>query len=234
MMRNANQKCNAFQSLIGIYLHSCNTPDIIMQLLSSLGIAISGTTVDDAVTHLSENAEAGMKEAGATHLVSFADDNLDADLKHTTPTLEKPEDTLIHITTGTMIPLQHVTTADLECTQELYKLAEERLSSQIPDASRVQLPDLLRIHPEAEDLVDLDNNSDNTFRAWVFRRDLLEHGPDYFHQFRSQLGKPVVVDAIPISKMKQIPNRALDINPSTVSNSGRAFEEFFIQAGIFE
>jgi hypothetical protein len=41
-------------------------------------------------------------------MASYAYDNLDIDLKHSVPTIEKGQETLIHLTTGTMLPLHDV------------------------------------------------------------------------------------------------------------------------------
>ncbi|KAF9489358.1 hypothetical protein BDN71DRAFT_1401771, partial [Pleurotus eryngii] len=112
MMKSSNQQCNSFQSVVGIFLHSANTPETIIEFLSSLGISISTTMIKQVVSSLSKKAEDSMKALGKTVQALFAYDNLDIDLKQSVPTIENSDETIVHLTTGTMLPLHHTTTLD--------------------------------------------------------------------------------------------------------------------------
>ncbi|KAG2031178.1 hypothetical protein BDR03DRAFT_827070, partial [Suillus americanus] len=59
---------------------------------------------------------------GQTLLVVYAYDNFDINLKSTIPTAEKSTNTLKHLTSGLLFPLQHgVTRDDLKCSYELWR-----------------------------------------------------------------------------------------------------------------
>jgi len=94
------QRCNALQSMFGIFLHAAKASDAVVELLSRIGLSISRAATDDAVSS----------------------DNFDVEVKHLVPTVEKPQDALLHLTSGTLIRLEHgVTTQDLCCSEELWK-----------------------------------------------------------------------------------------------------------------
>ncbi|KDQ27260.1 hypothetical protein PLEOSDRAFT_1024528, partial [Pleurotus ostreatus PC15] len=105
MLQSTNQYCNALQSMMGIFLHSCNAPKDIIEVLARIGVSISTTSINDAITNLSKESSTALRRLGKTLTTSFAYDNVDIELKHTVPTLEKPHETLVHLTSGTFIPL---------------------------------------------------------------------------------------------------------------------------------
>ncbi|KAF4607335.1 hypothetical protein EYR38_001396 [Pleurotus pulmonarius] len=93
MLQTTNQYCNALQSVMGIFLHSCNTPEDIIEVPARIGVSISTTSINDAVTSLSKESSTSLRRLGKTLTTSFAYDNVDIELKHTVPTLEKPHKT---------------------------------------------------------------------------------------------------------------------------------------------
>ncbi|KAF8900876.1 hypothetical protein CPB84DRAFT_1680201, partial [Gymnopilus junonius] len=103
MLQSTNRHCNALQSIIGIFLHSCNTPETVCELLAHIGLSVSTTSINDTVKSLSKQAGNVMQKLGRTFLTLYAYDNLDIDLKHSVALVERPQDTLIHLTTGTML-----------------------------------------------------------------------------------------------------------------------------------
>ncbi|KAF8154509.1 hypothetical protein B0H34DRAFT_626989, partial [Crassisporium funariophilum] len=54
MMQCTNQKCNVLQSVVGIFLYSCNAAETITKLLAHIGLSIAAHTVNSAVTNLSK------------------------------------------------------------------------------------------------------------------------------------------------------------------------------------
>jgi len=119
MMQSSNQHCNTLQSILGIFLHCWNAPEAVRECLTHMGISISVSAINSAVTNLSKQSKAEMWHLGESFLTSYAYDNLDINLKHSIPTIEKLQDTLIHLTSGTMLPLNHrVTLEDLNCSEE--------------------------------------------------------------------------------------------------------------------
>ena len=123
MLQSSNQNCNALQSIIGIFLQSCNTPETVREFLAHTGLSISTSSINNAITSLSKEAGAKIQELGKSLLTSYAYHNLDIDLKHSVPTLEKLGETLIHLTSGTMLPLHEVALDDLNCSDKLWAMS---------------------------------------------------------------------------------------------------------------
>jgi len=80
-MQSSNQRCNALQSMFGVFLHASNTPATVRELLSRIGVSVSPNAINEALSNLSKEAEAEIRRLGHTHLASYAYDNLDIDLK---------------------------------------------------------------------------------------------------------------------------------------------------------
>jgi len=229
-MQSSNQNCNTFQSVVGIFLHSCNTPETAIDLLSRLGVSVSSKTISNATHSLSREAERGMKKLGHTLLAGYVYDNLDIDFKRSVSTVEKPQDTLVHLTTGTMLPLHHINLDDLDCADKLWKISP--LNPEFKRSNLTPIPDngLYNIHPEESHASGLTRRQ--RFNAWKFRYDLVNFGPEYFRRFSKKLGRPEEVEVIPRTKSAQVPLRALDISPSSPLGNADALKAFFRQAGI--
>lgn len=231
MLQTTNQYCNALQSVMGIFLHSCNTPEDIIEVLARIGVSISTTSINDAVTSLSKESSTSLRRLGKTLTTSFAYDNVDIELKHTVPTLEKPHETLVHLTSGTLIPLDHgVTREDLNCAQELWEKSTMN-AERIGVEPLVSEDELLRLYSESPGH-DSGLLRQGRFNAWVFRRDLVRHGPQFFRRYLKNLEKPEVVEPIPIVKSVQVPARMMDISPSTPQGNGDALADLFRQANV--
>ncbi|KAF7964918.1 hypothetical protein HWV62_1641 [Athelia sp. TMB] len=184
------------------------------------------------VQSLSKESSTEMVKLGRTLLASYAYDNVDIDLKHATPTGDALEDTLVHLTSGTMIRLDHgVTPNMLACSEFLWRKCKHN-----PDALPEDIPrgtsylDLLDIYPEDEHVSGLTRRQ--RFGAWAFLRDLIAHGPPYFQQFRRRLAYPETMDAIPVKRSRQVPCRMMNINPSTTINNVSVLEDLFRQGGV--
>ncbi|GLB39303.1 hypothetical protein LshimejAT787_0604650 [Lyophyllum shimeji] len=230
MLQSTNHKCNALQSIIGVFLQSCNTPETVREFLAHAGLSVSTTSINNAVNNLSKEAKAKMRELGQTFLASYAYDNLDIDLKHSVPTIEKSQDTLIHLTSGTMLPLYEVLPGDLDCSDEMW--ARSHLNPDIPRnvVPKVEPEDIAGLHREQEHPSGL--LRDERFNAWKFLYDLLHYGPESIRKHKQNLGDPEVVDGIPLKKTSQVPNRALDVAPSTPAQNADALDALFSQGGI--
>lgn len=85
-----------------------------------MGISISMTAILSAIKSLSNKARRSLCESGQTLLTAYAYDNFDINLKTSMPVSENPFETLKHLTSGLMIPLNHgVAHEDLRCSNEL-------------------------------------------------------------------------------------------------------------------
>ena len=230
MMHSTNQQCNSLQSIIGVFLHMCNTPDAVLELLVHLGVSISLSTISRAVSNLSKESSSDICKLGRTLLTLYAYDNLDVDLKHLVPTVKNPLNTLIHLTTGSMLLVIHdITLDDLDCTEFLWKRYQHNFHALPQDIPNIPFEKLFEIHPE-------DTTSGllwrKRFNAWKCASDLIEFRPPYFHKFRRSLGDPEVVDTIPVVKTSQTPLWTLDISPSSPGTNASTLEMFFLQSGI--
>ncbi|KZP09644.1 hypothetical protein FIBSPDRAFT_687416, partial [Athelia psychrophila] len=81
------------------------TPKTVVELLSQLGVSLTTSSINSMVKNLSKELVMEMKMLGCTLLVSYVYDNVNINLKHATPTGDALQGTLIHLTSGTMIPL---------------------------------------------------------------------------------------------------------------------------------
>ncbi|KAK7692967.1 hypothetical protein QCA50_004608 [Cerrena zonata] len=226
LMQSTNQHCNALQCIVGLFLHTCHVPQAAINLLARMGCSISMSSINNAVTSLSKESAAVIEKIGQSLLTSFVYDNIDPDIRRLVPTIENPHNTLIHLTAGMVVPLQHgVTREDLNCSQELWEKQRNMSSATIDlDKLRTIQADNVK-HPSG--LL-----RRQRFNAWVILYTLVHHGPVQFHQYRRKLGKPEVIEQIPIAKSRHVPVRTMDINPSTVGANADVLEDMFRQAGI--
>jgi hypothetical protein len=232
MMQATNRSCNTLQSAMGVFLHSCGTPETVRELMAHMGLSLSTTSINDAIKNLSKDAATEIRRVGCQFTACYAYDNLDIDLKHSVPTLEQSEDTLIHLTTGTLFPLRGITQEELMCSKELWEQSSFNLTPTVT-VPRPSLDDLFEIHPEPMDPDQLlGHTRRDRFNSWKFLSDLIHHGPEYFRRFKQNLKHPETVDAIPVTKTQQLPLRCLDVKPSTAAENAEALNAFFSQTGV--
>ncbi|KAJ3576949.1 hypothetical protein NP233_g91 [Leucocoprinus birnbaumii] len=123
-MQSTNQKCNSLQAMVGLFLQAAGAPETVVELLAHLGLSISTTSINGAVTSLFQKVDEQIREAGATMTTMYGWDNLDFMLKHATPTVENThESNLCHLTSCTAQPLHHgVTPEDLDCGDQVREI----------------------------------------------------------------------------------------------------------------
>ncbi|THU91011.1 hypothetical protein K435DRAFT_604405, partial [Dendrothele bispora CBS 962.96] len=119
IVQSTNQCCNALQSLVGLYLHVCNSANAVVELLAHIGVSISSLAIDDAISSLSKESLKRIRELALTLLVAYAYDNVDIDLKQAL-TIKNALASLIHMTSGTLIEFGHsITLQDLDCADQI-------------------------------------------------------------------------------------------------------------------
>lgn len=122
MMQSTNVKCNALESVFGIFLHASNSPYKVIETLAHMGISISSDAIENAVHSLSRQTRQTLRAMGETLLVGYAYDNFDINFPGIVPVVEKSTDTLTHLTSAGLIFLEHGVEADhLRCSEELWK-----------------------------------------------------------------------------------------------------------------
>ncbi|KAI6120802.1 hypothetical protein EV401DRAFT_2070333 [Pisolithus croceorrhizus] len=233
LMNGWNQKSNALQSLLGLFLQSAHTPYKVIDTLAHLGISVSADTINMAVQSLSKESHNSLQRLGRSLLASYAYDNFDVDLKTHTPTVEKSNDSLKHLTSGLLFLLVHgVTLNDLKCSEELWRKSALNLQADEPySLPKLVWWDLLKLHPEWMDPNSKLSHHDQ-FNAWAFLVDLCTNGPEYFHQFKSMIQDLHPMEQIPTVKTPIYAARAMDINNSTVSGNIQAVTELLAQGGL--
>jgi hypothetical protein len=188
MMHSSNSRCNAFQSAVGVFLQSCNAPETLRELLAHMGVSVATTTINSAIRSLSKQANVAIRHLGQSLLTSYAYDNLDIDLKHSVPTAEKPQDTLVHLSTMTMLPLHpSVKLESLSYSNELWEKSRYNLNARLQDTPSVTFDQLYSIYPEKPHSSTLTRRQ--RFGAWKYLADLLEFGPTYFRKFKQEFSK---------------------------------------------
>ncbi|KAM6495243.1 hypothetical protein JOM56_009866 [Amanita muscaria] len=235
LMHGANQKANKFASIFGIFLHSCRTPQRVVNALQRMGLCVMQTTIHSAINSLSASTSEKLLALGESGCIAIAYDNFDVDLKISVPVVEKSGDSLRHLTSGLMFVLQHgVKTEDLRCSDYLWQRSEYNplnIGMQMQKKTYYDLLDLLRedkdvdCSMEAEGLSDDDDDKDSRkkFNTWVFLRDLFKH-VDGFEDLRDQLEEPEEIEKIPVAKTEIYPAYAMDVNNSTVNGNIQAIE----------
>jgi hypothetical protein len=198
-----------------------------------MGVSVATTTINSAIASLSKQADTAIRCRGQSLLVSYAYDSLDIDLKHSIPTAEKPQETLAHLSTMTMLPIHpSVKIESLSYSNELWEKCRHNLNAHPQDIPSITFDQLLSIYPEEPHPSTLTRRQ--RFGAWKYLSDLLEFGPPYFRKFKQEFSKqkPEAIREIPLTKTSQTPLRAMDISPSTVPNNAAVLEDMFRQAAI--
>ncbi|KAI6101841.1 hypothetical protein F5141DRAFT_979276, partial [Pisolithus sp. B1] len=104
-MNGWNQKSNALQSLLGLFLQSAHTPYKVIDTLAHLGISVSADMINLAIQSLSKELHNSLQCLGWSLLASYTYDNFNVDLKTHAPTVEKSNNLLKHLTSGLLFPL---------------------------------------------------------------------------------------------------------------------------------
>ena len=179
LKKSINQKANGLPAMLGLLLHSTHTPEKVIETMSRMGLSISVDAIHDAIRSLSAQSCQALRNVGQTLLAAYTYDNFDVSLKTTVLTAEKSVDTLKHLTSGLLFPLQHgVIRNDLKCSYELWQ--KSRLNAQY-NTSRYAMKtwqDIPEAFPDTADQSGLHRH--DRFDSWKFLHDLCYHGPTYF------------------------------------------------------
>ncbi|KAI0741659.1 hypothetical protein C8Q80DRAFT_1123500 [Daedaleopsis nitida] len=233
-LHSQDQHCNAFQSTVGIVLHACNAPEKVAKMLAHMGVSVSLSSIHRAIHSLAEEASYDVCQLGQTLLVSYGYDNLELYLTTDSPTLEKPGDGLIHLTSGALFRLDHgVTLDDLRCSRLLWDCSplNPLASSPIPLDRYATMQFLYNLHREPDYSEDKLSRR-GQFRSWHFVSTLFKHGPSALRRLASAIEDPEEIDPIPVSKLHYLPLHTMDLNEALVSGNIEAIQNMFSQAGV--
>src|ERR1700759_2235804 len=199
MMQSSCQKANTFQSMLGIFLHACRTPEKVIETLAHMGISVSMTTLHDSIKSLSINARRALQELGRTLCTAIAYDNVEIMLKSSVAVVEKSNENLRHLTSGLFFPLMHgVTREHLKHSKLLWDKSPFNPKNADAILEKKTYFDLL---PSMPDLLDESGmTTRDRFVAWLYLRDLCTYGPEHFRKLLPCIGDPEVIEAIPVVK----------------------------------
>ena len=164
-----NQHCNMFASIIGVFLHACNTPTRVIDALWRLNISISSKAINQAIDSLSEEAVENLKTLGASMNHAVVLDNFDLTKKHKIPIVEQSTETMFHLTSGSLIQLEHCTPSDLAHSTYLWERSRYN-DMRTVHLSPFTIIDLFGIHCEQPHTSGL--NRKERFMSWLFMVDL--------------------------------------------------------------
>ncbi|THU79941.1 hypothetical protein K435DRAFT_696742 [Dendrothele bispora CBS 962.96] len=137
LVHSTNQRCNYFQAIFGIFLHSCSVPEKVIKALSHASISVALSTIHNTINSLSVNASHRLKVAVRKLTTMFVYDNFDIKFKAWEPTLEHTS-SFVSATSATAIPLYGVTKENREILRCLAALWEKSPLNPIPAASQTR------------------------------------------------------------------------------------------------
>jgi hypothetical protein len=229
MMRSMNQRSNTLQSLLGMFLQLTHTPQKVIETLERMGILVSVNAIHAVTRSLSAQTHQHLQSLGWSLLASYAYYNFDVDLKTHQHKIENSMESLKHLTSGLIFPLQHnVSKEDLRCSEELWKKSPLNIQAELPP--KKGWLDLLGLHVDTPDSLGLSHH--DRFNSWKFLSDLISYGPPCFSQFCGRLHEPEAIEAIPITKMPIIATSAMDVSNSTVAGNIQSVVDLLKQGGI--
>ncbi|KAG8989616.1 hypothetical protein FRB90_002167, partial [Tulasnella sp. 427] len=237
-MQSSNSRCNALQTVVGLFAHSCNAPERIVEMMAHAGLSVSPQSSRNMLKSMSTESRKKLRLQTSKSPVAIAYDNLDISFKTEQPTVEGGNSHQVHMTTGTYFPLMHgVRPEALRFSQQLWAASEinpERDPSRRPILLGHSA--LMEIQKESA-FPDHDSRSYFSLMAWHVRQILLSDAVSGIKQavkdkLRPLLGEPTARKRIPVEKTIQYPARAMTISVSSNSGNAAAISNLLRQADI--
>ena len=224
-----NKHCNLIPAVTGIFLHSCNAPERVIDAIWRMDASISVHSINLAINSLSKESSKELRRFGQSMLVGYTLDNFDVNFKHSTGTVDQLTSNLVHLTSGLILNVAYASIPALKCSSFLWERSKVNDKRKYP----TRVPDiklLYTLHKETVEAGALNQKED--FARWKFAMDLCTYGPPYFHQFRDKIPPPVCVDSVPLFKTESMPLRSMNYQNSTVDGNISAIEDCLEQTGV--
>ncbi|PSR90830.1 hypothetical protein PHLCEN_2v4799 [Hermanssonia centrifuga] len=203
----------------------------VIDMLARMGLTVSVRSIHRSLDSLIIEAASNIRTIGQTLTAAYCYDNFDVDLKPSVPTVEKSGNTLKHLTSSLVFPLQHGTTAeDLKCSDLLWKK-----SSNNPKAistSRKPWTNLLTLHADTRIKDEHGLTARDRFNAYKFLYDLCHFGPPEFRVYQKDIKPPEILEQIPVVKTPMTPLCATRDNNSEISGNIETIRHILEQAGL--
>ncbi|KAI1783373.1 hypothetical protein LXA43DRAFT_1102606 [Ganoderma leucocontextum] len=165
LLQSRDSHCNALQSVVGVFLHSCNAPEKVVKVLSRMGIFISLSSIHRAVRSLSNRSCQDIQLLGRSLRNTYTFDNFDILLKVLIHTIDNVNGGLVHLTSGTLLSLNHATREDLRCSDFVWNRSElnPHASDPKPFIPHSTMQRIYKLYPEP------DGDEDDLGRSGRFR-----------------------------------------------------------------
>lgn len=108
MAQSSNVNVNAFQVLLGFFTYTSHTSDQMIETLTHADLSISLTSINNTIAALSIETKHKIRALGQILLANNAYNNFDIAFDVKTPTVEHGGSSLVHLTSGTLLQLEHV------------------------------------------------------------------------------------------------------------------------------
>ncbi|KAH8978758.1 hypothetical protein EDB86DRAFT_2815527, partial [Lactarius hatsudake] len=235
ILQSANENCNHLQGIIGMFIHSANVPQCVMEVLAHAGLSISIKSIQWAVKSMSNDSVWKIRKSLCLLKVAMAYDNFDINFKTSELTIAH-HSSFVSTTSATAIPLIGVENLDaLRCSAALWNVDPR---NPLPLASPVSFNefDLLKFHlmgtydhciPKKE----LTPRCE-AFTWHVLVHEILTNHGQYFGHFSKQLGAPESILKILLSMTKQIPMKSMKIKQLSVDGNIEVMENLLRQGGL--
>jgi len=212
--------------MIGLFCHSTNTPELLIEMLAHAGFSISTNSIHNMIGSLSNKSAEKVWSLAQSLTASFAYDNFDMEFKSHNPTIKKHGDSLKHATSAIIFPLIETTPQDLSCSEELWKT--NPINPQIPDSQKWPMRGLESIlTPSTESSPRQCIN----ILAWHFCHALVTFC-EPFKTYHDKLDSPETINQIPVTKTEYIPCHAMDINQSTADGQCNILDNLCRQGNL--
>lgn len=203
MGNSSNEQFNALQCIIGFFLESKCAPEIVIELLSHMGISVSTQTTRNMVNSLTRSAKGRNKSLPPS---MFIYDNFDMDFKVAQPTAGK-SGTHASMTSATFAPYLNIQPEDLRFTKELHETSP--FNKDIPPGDpRIYKPRIRDVMPSRTPSSSGPDALVKCF-AWHLRSILVQQEPS-FSSYTQHLGLPAPLDVLPLTKTVQYPANAIN------------------------
>jgi hypothetical protein len=226
LLISSNQKCNALPSMLGLFCHSTNALELVIETLAHAGLSISLSSIHNMVNLLLTKSVDNIRSLAQTLTVLFAYDNFDMEFKSYSPTIEKHEDSLKHATSAIIFPLISTSMQDLMCSDELWRT--NPINSYIQNYQKQPLRGLESLLPIS---TKLSPSVHIRILAWHFWHALITHY-EPFKTYQIKLEGPEIINQIPLTKTEYVPYCAIDINQSTANGQCNILQKLYEQGGI--
>ncbi|THU81484.1 hypothetical protein K435DRAFT_561231, partial [Dendrothele bispora CBS 962.96] len=239
VLHSTNQRCNYFQAIFGIFLHSFSVPEKVIEALSHAGVSVALSSIHNAVNTLSVKASHRLKAAVQGLTTMFTYDNFDIKFKAWEPTLEHTS-SFVSATSATAIPIYGVGDQNrhiLRCSSALWEKSPLNPS---PAADQMRLLFSTDEFVLLKGLIGKDTKTperpgDLTPQqkrwAWHIRQILVKNN-ESFRSSTSNMGEPEKILPIPLHRTEQIPCRAMKFKESTTDGNIQVVNDLHRQGGI--